>query len=144
MEYSKGNIGRVFTVRIDTGEDLLEELEGLSEKEEITSAFFILLGAVSRANLVAGPKENAIPPEPVWVNYSEPHEVIGTGNIFSEEGEPKIHLHTAAGRGDHVNVGCLRGESEAFMVLEVFIMEISGIDAKRVFNTAKGFAPITF
>lgn len=144
MEYSKGNIGRVFTVRIDTGEDLLDELEGLSEKEEITSAFFILLGAVSGANLVVGPKENAIPPEPMWVNYSEPHEVMGIGNIFSEEGKPKIHIHSAAGRGDDVNIGCLRGESEAFMVLEVFIMEISGIDAKRLFNNAKGFAPITF
>ncbi|MEL4306360.1 PPC domain-containing DNA-binding protein [Methanococcoides sp. LMO-2] len=144
MEYSKGNIGRVFTVRIDTGEDLLEELEGLAEKEQITSAAFILLGAVSKANLVVGPKENAIPPEPMWANYSEPHEVIGIGNIFSEEGKPKIHLHTAAGRGDNVNVGCLRGESEAFMVLEVFILEISGMDAVRAFDAAKGFAPINF
>ncbi|SES97163.1 hypothetical protein SAMN04488587_1786 [Methanococcoides vulcani] len=144
MEYSKGNIGRVFTVRIDTGEDLLEELEGLAEKESITSAVFILLGAVAKANLVVGPKENAIPPEPMWVNYSDPHEVIGIGNIFLEEGRPKIHLHTSAGRGDNVNVGCMRGESEAFMVLEVFILEISGMDAKRAFDTAKGFAPITF
>ncbi|UGV40366.1 DUF296 domain-containing protein [Methanococcoides orientis] len=144
MQYSKGNIGRVFTVRIDTGEDLLKELEGLAEKESIGSAFFILLGAVAKGNLVIGPKENAIPPEPMWVNYSDPNEVIGVGNIFSEEGRPKIHLHTAAGRGDSVNVGCMRGESEAFMVLEVFILEISGIDANRVFDTTKGFAPITF
>lgn len=144
MEYSKGNIGRVFTVRIDTGEDLLKELEELAEKEKITSAVFTLLGAVAKASLVVGPKENAIPPEPMWVNYSEPHEVIGIGNIFSEEGKPRIHLHTAAGRADDVNVGCVRGESEAFMVLEVFILEISGMDAKRVFDTAKGFAPITF
>jgi len=144
MEYSKGNIGRVFTVRIDTGEDLLEELEGLAEKEEITSATFILLGAVRKANLVVGPKEDAIPPEPMWANYSEPHEVIGIGNIFTEEGKPKIHLHTAAGRGNNVNVGCLRGESEAFMVLEVFILEITGMDAVRAFDATKGFAPITF
>ncbi|NYT19844.1 MAG: DUF296 domain-containing protein [Methanosarcinales archaeon] len=144
MEYSKGNIGRVFTVRIDTGEDLLKELEGLAEKESITSAFFFLLGAVAKGNLVVGPKENEIPPEPMWVNYSDPHEVIGVGNIFSEEGKPKIHLHTAAGRGDSVNIGCMRGDSEAFMVLEVFIMEISGMDAKRSFDAAKGFAPLTF
>jgi predicted DNA-binding protein with PD1-like motif len=144
MEYSKGNIGRVFTVRIDTGEDLLEELEGLAEKEEITSAVFTLLGAVRKAKLVVGPKENVIPPETMWVNYSEPYEVIGIGNIFLEEGKPKIHLHTAAGRGDDANVGCLRGESEAFMVLEVFIMEISGMNAERAFDASKGFAPISF
>ncbi|AKB86219.1 PPC domain-containing DNA-binding protein [Methanococcoides methylutens] len=144
MEYSKGNIGRVFTVRIDTGEDLLEELEGLAEKEDIVSAFFMLLGAVRKANLVVGPKENVIPPETMWVNYSDPYEVIGIGNIFQEEGKPKIHLHTAAGRGDDTNIGCLRGESEAFMVLEIFIMEISGMNAERSFNAARGFAPISF
>ncbi|WP_305065407.1 PPC domain-containing DNA-binding protein [Methanococcoides sp.] len=144
MEYSKGNIGRVFTVRIDTGEDLLQELEGIAMKENIKAAVFTLLGAVAKVNLVVGPKENAIPPEPMWVNHTEPQEVIGVGNIFTEEGRPKIHLHTAAGRGDNVNVGCLRGESAAFMVLEVFIMEIDGMEAMRAFDATKGFAQISF
>ena len=144
MEYSKGNIGRVFTVRVDTGEDLLQELEGIAIKENIKAAVFTLLGAVAKVNLVTGPKENVIPPEPMWVKHTEPQEVIGVGNIFTEEGRPKIHLHTAAGRGDSVNVGCLRGESAAYMVLEVFIMEIDGMEAMRAFDATQGFSPISF
>ena len=144
MEYSKGSIGRVFTVRIDHGDDLLYELENLAKKEDIRSAMFVLLGAVREANLVVGPKENKVPPETQWVNLNDVHEVIGVGNIFFEQDEPKIHLHSAAGRGMDPVVGCLRGKSEIFMVVEVFILEITGISASRMFDEKKGFAPISF
>ncbi|WP_406658244.1 PPC domain-containing DNA-binding protein [Methanolobus sp. ZRKC2] len=144
MEYSKGSIGRVFTVRIDHGDDLLYELENLAKKEGIRSAMFVLLGAVREANLVVGPKENKVPPETQWVNLNDVHEVIGVGNIFFEKDEPKIHLHSAAGRGMASVVGCLRGKSEIFMVVEVFILEITGISASRMFDEKKGFAPISF
>ncbi len=144
MEYTKGTIGRVFTARVDHGDDLLDELEKLAKVEKIESAMLVLLGAVGKAKLVTGPKENSMPPDPMWAEYNDVHEVVGVGNIFSENGNPKIHLHTAAGRGENVKVGCMRGESEAFMVLEVFILEISGISASRVFDSTKGFAPIQF
>ncbi len=144
MEYSKGTINRIFTVRIDQNEDLLEQLELLAVKENIRSAFFILLGAASRAHLVVGPKENRVPPYPMWYNYYDPHEMLGVGNIFFENDVPKIHLHVGAGRGEDARVGCLRQHSKAFMVLEVFIMEIDGINAKRILDPERGFAPIQF
>ena len=144
MEYAKGSIGRVFTVRVDHGDDLLYELENLAQKEDIRSAMFVLLGAVKEANLVVGPKESKVPPETQWINIDEVHEIIGVGNIFFEQEKPKIHLHSAAGRGTAPVVGCLRGKSEVFMVVEVFIMEITGISASRSFDGSRGFAPITF
>lgn len=144
MEYTKGTIGRVFVARVDHGDDLIAELEKLAKFENIESAMFILLGAVKKAKLVTGPKENIIPPEIMWTEYNDVHEVVGIGNIFPENGNPKIHLHTAAGRGECVKVGCMRGDSETFMVLEVFILEINGISASRVFDNARGFAPVQF
>jgi predicted DNA-binding protein with PD1-like motif len=42
MEYQAGCIGRIFVARIDHGEDLLAELEGLAKLEDIRQAFFIL------------------------------------------------------------------------------------------------------
>ena len=144
MEYTKGTIGRVFTARVDHGDDLLAEIEKLAKIEKIESAMFMLLGAVGEAKLVTGPKEKSLPPETMWTEYNDVHEVVGVGNIFLENGNPKIHLHTAAGRGENVKVGCMRGESETFMVLEVFILEISGISASRVFDSSKGFAAIQF
>ncbi|MBP1909808.1 PPC domain-containing DNA-binding protein [Methanolobus bombayensis] len=146
MEYSQGNIGRVFTVRLDQGDDILKELEGLAVSEDIRSAMFMMLGAVKEANLVVGPKENIVPPDPQWSRLRDVHELIGIGNIFREygTGKPKIHLHSAAGRGESTKTGCLRESSEVFMVVEIFIMEISGISASRIFDPDRGFAPVSF
>lgn len=144
MEYTKGRIGRVFTVRIDHGEDLILELIKLSELEKIESAVFVLLGALKEGKLVTGPKENIRPPEPVWFGFDDAHEILGVGNIFQEEGKPKIHLHTGVCRENNVKLGCLRGESEVFMVVEVFIFELEGITAQRIMDPEQGFAPISF
>ncbi|MDK2826205.1 Predicted DNA-binding protein with PD1-like DNA-binding motif [Methanolobus vulcani] len=144
MEYSQGSIDRVFTVRLDHGDDILKELESLAVSEDIRSAMFTMLGAVKEANLVVGPKENIVPPDPQWARIHDAHELIGIGNIFWENDKPKIHLHSAAGRGESTKTGCLRENSEVFMVVEVFIMEISGISASRVFDKEKGFAPVCF
>ncbi|MCO5382244.1 MAG: DUF296 domain-containing protein [Methanosarcina barkeri] len=61
MEYAKGRIGRVFTVRIDHGDDLILELIKLAELERIESAVFTLIGALKEAKLVTGPKESVTP-----------------------------------------------------------------------------------
>jgi predicted DNA-binding protein with PD1-like motif len=144
MEYAKGRIGRVFTVRVDHGDDLILELIKLAELEKIESAVFMLLGALKEGKLVAGPKENRRPPEPVWTVFNDAREILGIGDIFQEDGRPKIHLHAGTAREDDVKLGCLRGESEVFMVVEVFIFELDGISARRIMDAEQGFAPISF
>lgn len=144
MEYAKGRIGRVFTVRIDYGDDLILEMIKLAELERIESAVFVLLGALKEAKLVTGPKESITPPELVWSGFDDAHEILGIGNIFLMDGKPKIHLHAGAGRGDNVKLGCLRGESEVFMVVEAFVFELEGISARRVADKEQGFAPLDF
>ncbi len=144
MEYAKGRIGRVFTVRIDHGDDLILELIKLAELEKIESAVFVLLGALKEGKLVTGPEENRRPPVPIWSAFDDVHEILGIGDIFLEEGKPKIHLHAGTGREGSVKLGCLRGESEVFMVVEVFIFEIEGIAAERVMDMEQGFAPVSF
>jgi predicted DNA-binding protein with PD1-like motif len=144
MEYVKGRIGRVFTVRIDHGEDLILELIKLAELEHIESAVFILLGALKEGKLVTGPKENIRPPELIWSGFDDAHEILGVGNIFLEDRKPKIHMHVGAGRGDSVKLGCLRDESEVFMVVEAFVLELEGISARRITDKKQGFAPVSF
>lgn len=143
MDYRKGYLKRVFAVRIDHGEDVIDELSKLAAKENISSAFFIMLGALGGAELVTGPKEKAIPPTTVWAKFSDAREIIGAGNIFLEKGEPKVHLHGAAGGGKGMVMGCFRKKVEAFMVVEVFIVEMD-IQAERVFDEKTGFSPIRF
>jgi uncharacterized protein len=144
MEYAKGRIGRVFTVRVDHGDDLILELLKLAELEKIESAVFMLLGALREGKLVTGPRENRRPPEPVWSTFNDAHEILGIGDIFQEDGKPKIHLHAGTAREDSIKLGCLRGESEVFMVVEVFIFELEGISARRVMDMEQGFAPVSF
>lgn len=144
MEYAKGKIGRVFTVRVDHGDDLILELIKIAELEHIKSAVFVLLGALKEAKLVTGPKENLTPPKPVWSGFEDAHEILGIGDIFLKDGKPKIHLHAGAGRGETTKLGCLRGESEVFMVVEAFVFELDGISARRVTDNEQGFAPVSF
>ena len=143
MDYRKGTITRVFVVRVDHGEDMLGELTGLALKEDIKSAFFIVLGAMGSASLVTGPKEKVVPPTTVWSSFNDVREILGAGNIFRENGAPKIHLHAAAGSSKGLTMGCIRKEAAAFMVLEIFIVEMD-ISAERVFDEKIGFSPFGF
>jgi len=143
MDYRKGSIGRVFSVRIDHGEDVLEGLSVLAIMEDIKSAFFIMLGAMGSADLVTGPKDKVVPPDIVWSKFDDVREIIGAGNIFWENGAPKIHLHGAAGSSKGITMGCIRKAAQAFMVVEIFIVEMD-IAAKRVYDEKIGFSPMTF
>lgn len=143
MDYRKGSIERVFIARVEHGEDLLYELTVLAEKENIRSAFFMILGAAGKAQLVIGPKEKSVPPVTVWSSFNDVREIVGSGNIFFENGAPRIHLHAVAGSSRGLTMGCIRKEAEAFMVLEVFIIE-TDIKAERIVNEKIGFSPISF
>ncbi len=143
MDYRKGSVKRIFAVSIHHGEDVIDELTGLAIKEDIGSAFFIMLGAMGRAELVTGPKEKVVPPVTIWSEFDDVREIIGAGNIFMENGKPKIHLHGAAGSSRGMVIGCFRKKAEAFMVVEVFIVEMD-IEAERVYDDKIGFSPIRF
>ncbi|MDV0444866.1 hypothetical protein MmiAt1_04110 [Methanimicrococcus sp. At1] len=144
MDYRVGQIGRVFTVRMDHGEDLLESLKTLADKENIQTATFVLLGAIESGNLVVGPKKNERPPNKMWTSFEEAHEIVGAGNLFRENGEPVIHLHAGLGRAEDGKIGCVRKENQVFMVIEAFIFELTGFEAERVWNSVEGYSPIIF
>lgn len=137
-------MGRVFAARIDHEEDLIGELEDLAACEDISSAFFFMLGAVCTGDVVTGPKKKSLPPEVTRSQFDDAREVLGVGNIFREGGTPKIHIHASAGCGSDLVMGCFRGRSEVFMVMEVVIFEIEGIAAERLKDSGLGFSPVRF
>ncbi|WNY24500.1 PPC domain-containing DNA-binding protein [Methanolapillus millepedarum] len=144
MDYRVGQVGRVFTIRIDHGEDILESIKTVAVREKVKMANFVLLGAIEAGNLVAGPKENVRPPNKLWFSYEDAHEIVGVGNLFWENGAPVLHLHAGLGKGASVLVGCVRKENIAFMVTEVFMYELTGFEAERVWSDAEGYSPIRF
>ena len=138
MKYKAGSIGRVFLARFEDGDDILDGLADAARKENIKGAVFHLVGGIKQGKIVVGPEKESLPPVPVWRNIEESHELIGTGTIFWEGDDPKIHFHGAFGKRDDVKVGCLRQGSETFLVLEAVIFEINDIGAKREFDKASG------
>jgi predicted DNA-binding protein with PD1-like motif len=131
MEYSVGHTGRVILLRLDEDEDILESLESLASKENIESGIFFVIGSLKEGSLVSGAKTDELPVIPILHHLTNNHEVLGIGNIFQMEGQPKIHLHAALARGDKVLLGCLREKSKVFLVEEIIIFELLDLEAIR-------------
>lgn len=131
MKYTTGEIGRVIIARFDDGDNVLAGLIDLAKKENIRAGAFHMVGALKGGRFVVGPKTDEMPPVPEWRELTESHETYGFGTIFWYGEEPKIHFHGSYGKFDSVKVGCLREASETFMLLEVVIFEIRGVNAKR-------------
>jgi len=145
MKYRQGHLGRVLVVKIEHGDDLLNELRQLAVKEKLSAAVLFLIGALKKASLVAGPQEDVIPPSPVWHSFDDAHEIVGIGTLFTDQNQqPVIHLHAAAGRADDCRAGCIRGDTETYLVVEVIILEILGSGAMRKLDAITGMDMLGF
>jgi hypothetical protein len=131
MKYSEGKIGRTFVLKFEHGDDLLSELKKFVVEKKIRAGIVHFIGALNSAEIVVGPKKNVLPPDAVWKKFADGREMVGTGTIFWKGGEPGIHVHSAIGRGDKVNVGCLRKMAKVYLVVEAVVVEITGTDARR-------------
>ncbi len=138
MKYQVGKPGRVAVARFEDRDDVLGNLVSLAKKENFRSAVFYLVGGMREGSIVVGPEKDEFPPVPVWRQLGGSHEVVGFGTIFWHEDEPKVHFHGAFGKKDAVKVGCLRENSETFLVLEAVIIEIEGVTAKRELDPVSG------
>jgi predicted DNA-binding protein with PD1-like motif len=145
MQYTTGSVGRVFTIRFDDGDDFLGELTQLCLKEEIKAGWFNVIGGLREADVVTGPKQAVMPPEPVWEKVREAKEVLGTGSIFRDENNvPRIHLHTSLGHhGDTMTV-CVRKGTKTYLILEVYLIEIIGPEITRPWFSEGQFYQLSF
>ncbi|MBI4687656.1 MAG: DNA-binding protein [Nitrospirae bacterium] len=131
MKYQIGETGRVVVARFEDGDNILQGLSEIAKKEDIKAAVFHLIGGIKGGRFVVGPEKETMPPVPMWRELTESHEVIGSGTIFWQETEPKVHFHGTYVKRDNVKAGCLREKSETFLVLEAVIIEIKGVNAVR-------------
>jgi len=139
LEYSVGKIGRAFLLKFAQDEDFLNEIEGLCKKESVQCAIFYIIGGINSADIVSGPALETLPPLPILRSIDKKSEVLGIGTIAPVDGEPKIHLHAAVSKGDAIKMGCIRSNTKTFLISEVVMLELDGIDAKRVHDPESGF-----
>ena len=144
MEYKEAKINRTFVIKINHKEDFLEELKLFCIKKKIKNAFFFCLGALKKAEMVVGPKKAVLPPKPVFKSFNDGRELIGIGSVFLEKKEPKIHIHTSVGRGNKINLGCIRKGAQVYIVMEILMIELKGFKASRTKNTETSLNLLSF
>ena len=144
MEYSVGYAGRIIAARLFEGEDLYECIEQIAKTENINSAAVLITGGFRKANVVVGPKTEKPKIVGDYKDFVGPGEVLGVGTIYCDDEGPKMHIHTAIGKGDQPLVGCPRGGAKTFLIMEVTIIEIKGIQAARKVDEQTGLNLLRF
>jgi len=138
MQYTQGTIGRVFLVKFEDRDIFIDNLSLLAKKESIKAATIIFIGALKKGDLVTGPKQPVIPPQPNKVSFKDGWEVMGLGTIFTNSKGPQIHLHVSMGKKKNVLTGCLRGKSKVFLVVEAVVLELTGVKAGKDIDPKTG------
>ena len=89
--------------------------------------------------MVIGPKEPTMPPVPVWHQVDEARELFACGSVFWEDEEPRLHLHGAMGHHGETLTGCIRRNTEVYLLVEAVLFEIEGMEITRPWYPAGGF-----
>ncbi|OPY50447.1 MAG: hypothetical protein A4E49_02719 [Methanosaeta sp. PtaU1.Bin112] len=134
MQYSEGSLGRVFVLRIDHGEDMIESLQMFLKQKNIESCAALFLGALRDGRAVTGPKLPVVPPTPNFEAYDSAWEVFGMATIYPSVEGPKLHIHSAMGRGRQSIMGCIRDKASVYLIVEAVLFEICGLGAERVWD----------
>ncbi|MEF2231077.1 MAG: PPC domain-containing DNA-binding protein [Pseudodesulfovibrio sp.] len=142
MQYSEGRVGRVFTLRLEDGEQVPGVIEQFARDKGVKAAFCALLGGIDNGTIVTGPRDGEAPViDPILFPIVGAHEAAAVGTIFADEsGAPVLHMHAALGRDGKTRAGCIRPGLDIWLVGEVVIIEILGTDMLRKKDPASGFA----
>jgi len=147
MQYSEGTIGRIFALKLETGERLPDAVVDFAREHEVRSALVIYVGGAGAASrLVVGPrKDTGDEIIPLVHELGGIQEFVAIGTLFPDEGgQPTLHMHAASGREGTATVGCTRTGVEVWLIGEIIILEIQGVGGIRKKNPKTGFQILDF
>jgi len=141
MKACEGRIGRVFVIRLEDGDVVPECIERFAEEKGVSVGQAILVGGIGGGDVVVGPRRSEERlPEPMLLPIDGAHEVVGVGVLApGEDGKPVLHIHAALGRAGQTMTGCLRHGVTTWLVGEVILYEILGVDMLRIKDEQSGF-----
>lgn len=134
MKYQVGKPGRVVVARLEEGDPVYKSIEEICAAEEISSAVFWIIGGVKNVKVVTGPVDSSARPITVVTeSLEEVQEILGTGTVFpNSENRPTVHMHASLGHNSHTVTGCPRVNLDCWLINELIIQEICGVDAARL------------
>ena len=130
--------GRAFVGRLESGCDLVEEIERYCAEHGVLAAQVTAIGAVRRARYAYYRQEAK---EYLELASDTHHELVGfVGNVSERDGAPFLHAHAtfADERGETVGGHLLRG-CEVFAA-EVMIRELGDVALVRTHDEESGLA----
>ena len=141
MKACEGQIGRVFIMRLEDGDTVPGCIERFAEEKGVSVGEVILVGGIGGGEVVVGPRRSEeMPPQPMLLPVDGAHEVLGVGVLApDEDGKPILHIHAALGRSGQTMSGCLRYGVTTWLVGEVILYEILGVNVARVKDEESGF-----
>ena len=142
MKCSVGGIGRVLVIRLEDGDVLHDCVERAARDNGIARGAVLALGGADRGSrMVVGPKDGRSEKiEPMLAQLAGESELAAVGTLFPDEnGEPSLHMHASAGRDGRSVTGCVRAGVKVWLIQEVIVIEITGIDSVRVKDPRTGF-----
>lgn len=140
MQAAQGSLGRVFVLRLEDGDRLPDCIEAFAREQNIQGGLCALLGGVGEGTIVVGPEDGAADKIKAMTHaISAVHEAAAVGTLFpNAEGDMKLHMHTALGRGESSITGCIRLGAGVWKVAEVVIIEITGSGLSRKLDPSMG------
>jgi predicted DNA-binding protein with PD1-like motif len=141
MKACQGQIGRVFIIRLEDGDVVPGCIERFAGENGVSVGQVILVGGVGGGEVVVGPRSSEeMPPQPMLLPVDGAHEVLGVGVLAPDEGgKPVLHIHAALGRSGQTVSGCLRPGVTTWLVGEVILYEILGVNVARVRDEVSDF-----
>ena len=142
MQYSEGRLGRIYILRLEDGDRLNDTIEDFARERQISHGMaFFLGGSGDGSKVVVGPEANRKDIIPMIYPLRGSQEVLAIGTLIpNEAGAPLLHMHAAAGREGQATVGCTRAGVDVWLIGEVVLLEILGIEAaQRKKDPATGF-----
>lgn len=144
MDYQIGNPGRIIVARLHENDPVYESIRTICSTGSVESAVFWIIGGVKNVEVVTGPEDfMARPIRSISEKLDGVHEILGVGTVFPDaSGEPTIHMHASLGHDSHTVTGCPRIQLDCWLINELIIQEINGVEASRI-KDESGFTLLT-
>lgn len=137
MDYKR--FGEKIVARLEVGDEIMESLRKISERENIRAAQVTGLGAVDRVDLAF--YKLAVKEYSHQV-FEEEFELLSmVGNLTINEGKFHPHIHVVLGKDDFTTLGGHLNSANVSVTVEIIINVIDG-EITRLYNDQVGLNTI--
>jgi predicted DNA-binding protein with PD1-like motif len=130
--------GRAFVGRLETGSDLVEEIERYCLEQSVVAAQVTVIGAVRRARYAYYEQDDHRYRE---LETDTHHEITGfVGNVSLKDDRPFLHAHATFADADGRTVGGHLLHGIEVFAAEVMIRELAGVTLTRMPDEETGLS----